>query len=175
MPIYGLAGKTPQISQYAFVHPDAVIIGDASVGEDCFIAPGVVIRADFGPVRIGSGSSIQDNAVIHVSPGDKVEIGNDVVVAHHAVLHDVTIQNRCIVGMGAVLLHKVTCGEDSFVAAGALVPRGMVIPNGKMVAGNPARIIKDVTEEMKAFMVEGVEQYKALARLYRETMHLVIS
>jgi carbonic anhydrase/acetyltransferase-like protein (isoleucine patch superfamily) len=170
MPLYELAGQKPQISPMAFIHPEAVIIGAADVGADCFIGPGAVIRADFGPIRIDSGSSIQDNAVIHVSPGSSVFIGKDVVVAHQAALHDVTIHDRCVVGMGALLLPGVICEDDVFIAAGSVVLQGMHIPAGKMIGGYPAVVIKDLSDEMKAHMATGIDQYKAITRLYRETM-----
>lgn len=173
MPIYEFAGKKPVISPSAFVHPEAVIIGDAVIGGECLIAPGAVIRADFGPVTIGDGSSIQDNAVIHVTPGDRVTIEKHVIVAHNASLHDVTLRERCVVGMGAVLLQRVVCEEGAMVAAGSVVPTGMRIAAGKLVAGNPARVIKDVSPDMAAYAVEGVEEYKRLVRLYRQTMREV--
>ncbi len=170
MPIYEFAGKRPKISPGAFVHPQAVVIGDATIGDECLIAPGAVIRADFGPITIGEGSSIQDNATIHVTPGDKVVISKNVIVAHHAVLHDVTLHERCVVGMGAVLLQKVVCEAGVIVAAGAVVPQGMHIPAGKLVAGNPARIVKDVSPEMEAYVAMGIDAYKELTRLCRQTM-----
>ncbi len=170
MPIYEFNGKKPVISPEAFVHPEAVIIGDAEIGGDCLIAPGAVIRADFGPVTVGEGTSIQDNAVIHVSPGDKVVIGKNVIIAHNASLHDVMLHERCVVGMGSVLLQGVVCEEGVIVAAGSVVPQGMQIPAGKLVAGNPAKIVKDVTPEMAAYVTEGIEEYKKLARLYRQSM-----
>jgi carbonic anhydrase/acetyltransferase-like protein (isoleucine patch superfamily) len=170
MPIYEFNGKKPVISPDAFVHPEAVIIGEAVIGKDCLIAPGAVIRADFGPVTVGEGSSIQDNAVIHVSPGDKVSIGKNVIVAHNASLHDVTLHERCVVGMGSVLLQGVVCGAGVVVAAGSVVPQGMKIPAGKLAAGNPAKVLRDITPEMAAYVSEGIEEYKKLARLYRQTM-----
>lgn len=170
MPIYEFAGKKPVISPTAFVHPQAVVIGDVTIGDECLIAPGAVIRADFGPIRIGDGTSIQDNATLHVTPGDRVLIGRHVVVAHHAVLHDVTLHERCVAGMGAILLQKVVCEEGVIVAAGSVVPQGMHIPAGKMVAGNPARVVKDVSPEMAAYVAMGIDVYKDLSRLYRQTM-----
>jgi carbonic anhydrase/acetyltransferase-like protein (isoleucine patch superfamily) len=174
MPIYEFAGKRPKISSGAFIHPQAVVIGDATIGDECLIAPGAVIRADFGPITIGEGSSIQDNVTIHVTPGDKVVISKNVIVAHHAVLHDVTLHERCVVGMGAVLLQKVVCEEGVIVAAGAVVPQGMHIPAGKLVAGNPARIVKDVSPEMEAYVAMGIDAYKELSRLYRQTMKEIV-
>jgi carbonic anhydrase/acetyltransferase-like protein (isoleucine patch superfamily) len=170
MPIYEFAGKRPRISPGAFVHPQAVIIGDATIGDDCFIAPCAVVRADFGPISIGDGTSIQDNATIHVTPGDQVVISGHVIVAHHAVLHDVTLHERCVVGMGAVLLQKVVCEEGVMVAAGSVVPQGMRIPAGKLVAGNPAKVVKDVSPEMASYVTMGIDVYKELGRLYRQTM-----
>lgn len=170
MPIYEFAGKKPLISPTAFVHPQAVVIGDATIGDGCLIAPCAVIRADFGPIHIGDGTSIQDNATIHVTPGDRALIGRHVIVAHHAVLHDVTLHEQCVVGMGAVLLQKVVCEAGVIVAAGSVVPQGMHIPAGKLAAGNPARVVKDVSPEMAAYVAMGVEAYKELSRLYRQTM-----
>jgi carbonic anhydrase/acetyltransferase-like protein (isoleucine patch superfamily) len=170
MPIYEFAGKRPVISPDAFVHPAAVIIGDATIGSECHVAPSAVIRADFGPITVGDGSSIQDNATIHVSPGDKVTIGKNVIVGHNAVLHDVTLHEQCVVGMGAVLLQKVVCEKGVIIAAGSIVPQGTHIPAGKLVAGNPAKIIKDVSRELEAYVTLGVEEYKKLTRLYRQTM-----
>ncbi|MBP9020590.1 MAG: gamma carbonic anhydrase family protein [Syntrophobacterales bacterium] len=170
MPLYEFDGKRPVISADAFVHPEAVVIGDVSIGADCLIAPGAVIRGDFGPITIGEGTSIQDGATIHVTPGDRVLIGNDVIVAHNASLHDVTVAQRCIVGIGAVLLQGVVCEEGVVVAAGSVVSQGVRIPRGKLVAGNPARIIKDVSPEIAAYVEEGIEEYRKLARRYRLTM-----
>lgn len=173
MPIYEFNGKKPVISPEAFVHPDAVIIGDVTIGADCFIAPGAVIRADFGPVTVGDGTSIQDNAVIHVDPGARVEIGKNVIVAHNASLHDVTLHEWCVIGMGSVLLYGVVCEEGVVVAAGSVVPRGMRIPAGKLAAGTPARVVRDITPEMAAYVSRGVEEYKGLARQYRQSMKVI--
>jgi carbonic anhydrase/acetyltransferase-like protein (isoleucine patch superfamily)/ketosteroid isomerase-like protein len=175
MSIYEFGGKRPVISQNAFVHPEAVVIGNVTIGDACLIAPGAVIRGDFGPIGIGDGSSIQDNATIHVTPGDKVIIAKNVIVGHNAVLHDVTIHERCVVGMGAILLQNVVCEEDVVVAAGSVVPTGMHIPAMKLVAGNPAKIIKDISPEMKAYVAMGIEEYKKLTYRYRETMKEVVA
>jgi carbonic anhydrase/acetyltransferase-like protein (isoleucine patch superfamily) len=140
MALYEFAGKRPQVPSDSFVHPNAVLIGDVRIGHECLIAPGVSIRADFGPVIIGDRSSIQDNAVIHVYPGSQSIIGDDVTVAHGVVLHDVHIHSRCMIGIGAIVLFNVVCEEDVFVSVGSLVPKGMHVPAGKIVAGNPAKI-----------------------------------
>ena len=170
MALYEFEGKKPQIPSDSFVHPGASLIGDIRLGHECLIAPGVSIRADFGPVIIGDRSSIQDNAVIHVYPGSQSIVENDVTVAHGVVLHDVHIKARCMIGIGAILLFNVICEEDVFVSAGSLVPRGMHIPAGKIVAGNPAKITRDVTEKDRQSAKDGIEAYRYLCRQYLATI-----
>ncbi|MFA5757734.1 MAG: gamma carbonic anhydrase family protein, partial [Smithellaceae bacterium] len=160
----------PQVPSDSFVHPAAVLIGDVRLGHECLIAPGVSIRADFGPVIIGDRSSVQDNSVIHVYPGSESVIGNDVTVAHGAILHDVHIHSRCMIGIGAIILFNAVCEEDVFVSVGSLVPRGMRVPAGKIVAGNPAQIKRDATEKDKAAARDGIEAYRYLCRQYLATM-----
>jgi len=170
MPVYEFARIKPRIAPTAFVHPEAVVIGASAIGERCFIGPGAVVRADFGPIQIGDDTSIQDQAVIHVSPGCRVIVGKEVIIAHHAVLHDVLLGDRCVIGMGALLLQHVVCEEDAFVAAGSVVLHGTRIPRGMLSAGNPARVVKAMTQEAMAAMASGVEQYKSLVQQYRMTM-----
>jgi phenylacetic acid degradation protein len=170
MALYEFEGKKPQIPSDSFVHPNASLIGDVRLGHECLVAPGVSIRADFGPVIIGDRSSIQDNAVIHVYPGSQSIVENDVTVAHGVILHDVHIKARCMIGIGAILLFNVICEEDVFVSAGSLVPRGMHIPTGKIVAGNPAKITRDVTEKDRQAAKDGIEAYRYLCRQYLATM-----
>lgn len=170
MALFEFEGKKPQVPSDSFVHPAAVLIGDVRLGHECLIAPGVSIRADFGPVIIGDRSSVQDNSVIHVYPGSESVIGNDVTVAHGAILHDVHIHSRCMIGIGAIILFNAVCEEDVFVSVGSLVPRGMRVPAGKIVAGNPAQIKRDATEKDKAAARDGIEAYRYLCRQYLATM-----
>lgn len=170
MALFEFEGKKPQVPSDSFVHPAAVLIGDVRLGHECLIAPGVSIRADFGPVIIGDRSSVQDNSVIHVYPGSESVIGNDVTVAHGAILHDVHIHDRCMIGIGAIILFNAVCEEDVFVSVGSLVPRGMRVPAGKIVAGNPAQIKRDATEKDKAAARDGIEAYRYLCRQYLATM-----
>ena len=174
MALYEFDGKRPRVPDDSFVHPQASLIGDVEIGHECMIAPGVSIRADFGPVIIGDRSSIQDNAVIHVYPGSRVVIENDVIVAHGVILHDVHIKSRCVIGIGAILLFGVVCEEDVLVNAASVVSKGMLIPAGKAVAGNPAKITHDVTDEQKKMAKSGIDEYRDLTRKYLSTMRPVI-
>ncbi len=173
MPIYAFENMIPDVSLDAFVHPEAVLIGDITIEKGCFIGAGAVIRADTGPVVIREGTNIQDNVVIHVDAGSEVTIEKNVIVGHSAVLHDVHIEQGCVIGMGSILLYGVVCGEGAFVGAGSLVPSHMHIPPGKLVTGNPAKVIKDVTPDQTSYAREGVQFYKELADRYRHAMRRI--
>ena len=173
MPIYAFEDKIPDVSQEAFVHPEAVLIGDIVIEERCFIGPGAVIRADAGPVIIREGTSIQDNVVIHVDVGSEVIIEKNVVVGRGAILHDVHIEPGCVIGMGAILLQGVVCKEGAFVGAGSLVSARMHIPSGKLAAGNPAKIIRDITSDQASYVREGVQFYIELADRYKHAMRRI--
>jgi carbonic anhydrase/acetyltransferase-like protein (isoleucine patch superfamily) len=170
MALYEFDGKRPRVPDDSFVHPHAVLTGDIEVGHECLIAPGVSIRADFGPVVIGNRSNVQDNAVIHVYPGSRVIVEEDVTIAHGVILHDVHIKSRCVIGIGAILLFNVVCEEDVFVSIASVVSKGMLIPAGKIVAGNPAKITHDVTDAQKVMAKEGIDVYCDLCRKYIATM-----
>ena len=173
VPIYEFEGKIPNVSPEAFVHPEAVLIGDVVIEKRCFIGPGAVIRADTGPVIIREGTNVQDNVVIHVDVGLEVIIEKDVIVGHSAILHDVHIEPGCVIGMGAILLSGATCGEGSCVGAGSMVPGHMHIPSGKLAAGNPAKIIKDITSEQASYAREGVQFYSDLADRYKHALRKI--
>ena len=170
MALYEFDGKKPRVPSDSFVHPLAALTGDVKVGHECLIAPGVSIRADFGPVKIGNRSSVQDNSVIHVYPGSRVVLEDDVTIAHGVILHDVHIKSRCVIGMGAIILFNVVCEEDVFVSVGSIVPKGMIIPAGKVVAGNPAKITHDVSDDQKLMAKAGIDYYRDLCRKYIATM-----
>jgi phenylacetic acid degradation protein len=164
MALYEFDGKKPYVPSDSFVHPHAVLIGDIKIGHECLIAPGVSIRADFGPVTIGDRSNVQDNTVIHVYPDAHVIIEEDVIIAHGVILHDVHIKARCVIGIGSIILFGAVCAEDVFVSAGSVVPKGMQIPAGKIVSGNPAQIFRDVTENQKIVAKAGIDTYRGLCK-----------
>lgn len=173
MPIYAFEESCPEVSPGAFVHPEAVLIGSVTVGDRCFIGAGAVIRADFASIRVGAGSCVQENCVIHVTPGMGAVIEEDVIVGHGAVLHDVRIQPGAVVGMAAVLLQGVIVERDSMVAAGAVVATGFVVPAGKIVAGNPAKVLKDLPEAYRQVFREGLSLYQQLPERYRKGLRRI--
>ena len=142
---------SPSIAATAFVDVSAQVIGDVHLGEESSVWMNVVIRGDVNSVRIGARTNIQDLALVHVMRGTHpTVIGDDVTVGHSAVIHGCTIEDRCLIGMGAILLNGVRIGSGSIVAAGALVPEGTVVPPGVMVMGLPARVRRQLTAEEDA-------------------------
>lgn len=170
MSLYEIEGHRPQFPDDSFVHPEAVLIGDVRIGHECYIAAGVVIRAEFGSVEIGNFSNVQDNATIHVDPDKQVMIEENVIIAHGAILHDVHIKARCVIGMGSILLFNAVCGEDVLVTAGSVVPVGMQIPDGKIVSGNPAQITRDVSDKQRLSAQDGIDVYRKLCAKYLSSM-----
>src|ERR1700687_2638776 len=141
-------GIVPKIAASAYIDPSAQVIGDVVVGERSSIWPNVTARGDTNPICIADDSNVQDNSVLHCDPGVfALEIGNRVTVGHLAMLHGCTIEDDCLIGIGAVVLNGAKIGAGSVVAAGAVVPEGMQVPPGSMVMGLPARIKREVTGE----------------------------
>jgi len=138
----------PTVDPSAFVDQSAQVIGDVHIGAESSIWMNVVIRGDVNSIRIGARTNVQDCTVIHVMrETHPTVIGNDVTIGHAAVVHGCTIENRCLIGMGAVLLNGCHIGEGSIVAAGALLPEGMTVPAGSMVMGMPAKVRRRLTPD----------------------------
>jgi carbonic anhydrase/acetyltransferase-like protein (isoleucine patch superfamily) len=164
--IIGFRGKTPRVHPTAFIAPTAVLIGDVEVGEESSIWFGAVLRGDCGPIRIGARTSVQDNAVIHVSK--LTQIDDDVTIGHAAVMEDCHVKRYALIGMNAVLLNFCVIGEGALVAAGSVVGERVEIPNRVLVAGAPAKVKKAIDPESLQRMHEGVEEYVQLGREYIE-------
>lgn len=141
----------------------AVLVGDVSIGEGSSVFYHSVIRADDAPIRIGCYTNIQDNCVLHISPWQDMTIGDCVSVGHGAILHGCTIEDRVLVGMGAIVMNGVHIGSGSLVGAGALIPENMEIPPYSLVLGSPARVVGTVSEEQLAQIDFAAEVYRQLA------------
>lgn len=165
-------GKHPQIPHSAFVAPTATLLGNVKLGEQASVWYGTVLRGDVMPITIGARTNIQDLCVAHGTTGKHaVKIGDDVTVGHRVVLHGCTVANRCLIGMGAVILDGATIGEGAIVAAGAVVPPGMDVPAGKLVAGVPAKEIRDVSAEESKNIDDSAKRYIELAESYGDPSH----
>lgn len=155
----------------AFIHPLAFVAGDVTVGAHVSIWPMAVVRGDTAAVTIGSDSNIQDGTVVHVDHGVPCSIGERVAVGHRAIIHGATVEDDCLIGMGAILLNRVRVGSGSIVGAGAVCPEGMEIPADSLVLGVPARIVRDTTAEERARIRRTVESYLSLQDEHRAGQH----
>lgn len=140
MPIYALGDLEPDIHPDAFVHPDAVVIGSVEIGAGASIWPSAVLRGDNGHIKVGARTSIQDGSVLHCTPEVPTVVGEDCVVGHLVHLEGCTVEDRCLIGNGSILLHFVVVRTGSLVGAAAMLPDGMEVPSGTMALGVPARI-----------------------------------
>jgi carbonic anhydrase/acetyltransferase-like protein (isoleucine patch superfamily) len=162
-------GKNPVLDSTAWVHDAATVIGDVTLGADVSIWPGAVLRGDQGSIHVGAKSNIQDGTVVHATFGlSTTWVGEKVTVGHNAVLHGCRIEDRCLIGMGAIILDNAIIGSGSIVAAGALVLKGSVIPVDSLVLGNPAHTIRPLSPAQRQAIEEGWRAYVRLAGEYRQ-------
>ena len=166
MALYIFEGKTPNVSDGSYVHPQATIIGGVRIGRRCFIGPGAVLRGDLGEIEIGDGTNIQDNCVIHADR--KVIISKNIIIGHAAIIHDVILKPGVVVGMGAILMNGVVAEEDAIIGAGSVVKEHSKIPKGKIAVGNPAKIVKEIDEEGKKRVLGGLKRYQELPERYKK-------
>jgi phenylacetic acid degradation protein len=161
---YSIDGISPVIDPMAFVHPDAVLIGDVIVGAGCYVGPCASLRGDFSRLILEDGCNVQDNCTLHSLPGFDLIIGRDGHIGHGAIIHSAHIGSNAMVGMNAVIMDYATIGESSIVAAMSFVKAGAKIPPKHLVAGVPARILRELTDDDLAMKIEGTRQYQELAR-----------
>jgi phenylacetic acid degradation protein len=170
MAIYEFHGFKPVIDLSSFVHLQATVTGNVIIGKDCYIGPGAALRGDWGQIIIEDGCNVQENCIIHMFPGITVLLKQGSHIGHGAVIHGATIGKNCLVGMNAVVMDNVQLGDESIVGALTLIKEGEIIPPRSIVAGNPGKIIKQVTNEMLAWKTEGTGLYQKLPAECFETL-----
>lgn len=166
--ITGIGGKDPKVHQEAFTAPTAVVIGDVTLNAGASVWYGAVLRGDVERIAVGASSNVQDNCTLHADPGFPVTVGERVSIGHNAVVHGATVEDDCLIGMGATVLNGAVIGAGSLVAAQALVPQGMQVPPGSLVAGVPAKVRRRLTHEEREGITLNGTMYAELARAHRE-------
>ena len=161
-------GVTPRIAASAYIDPAAVVIGSVEVGARASVWPGVTLRGDIEPIRVGEETNLQENTVVHTDKGFPTTIGDRVSVGHAAVLHGCTIESDSLIGIGAIVLNGAKIGAGAVVAAGAVVPEGMDVPPATLVMGTPAKPRRAVTDDERARFQAGVAGYVERARINLE-------
>ncbi|MYQ45173.1 gamma carbonic anhydrase family protein [Streptomyces sp. SID4985] len=165
--IVGIGGKEPKIDPDAFVAPMASVIGDVTLGAGSSVWYGAVVRGDAERIAVGADANVQDNVTLHADPGFPLSIGERVSIGHNAVVHGATVEDDCLIGMGATVLNGAVIGAGSLVAAQALVPQGMVVPPGSLVAGVPAKVKRALSEEERQGVTLNGTLYAELAKTHR--------
>lgn len=166
--LIALDGIAPRIHPSAYVQASAQIVGDVHLGAESSVWFNAVLRGDVFHIRVGARTSIQDNSTVHVTTGRHATlVGDDVTVGHNVVLHGCTVGDRCLIGIGAILLDRCRVGDDCIVAAGALLTPGTVIPPGHLVLGSPARVVRPITDAERAHILLSARGYTANAARYR--------
>ncbi|MGB0177306.1 MAG: transferase hexapeptide repeat family protein, partial [Owenweeksia sp.] len=160
--IYEFKGFRPVIHESAFIHKTASVIGNVHIGKNVYVGPGAAIRGDWGEIIIEDGCNVQENCVIHMFPGVSIRLAEAAHIGHGAIVHGANIGRNCLVGMNSVLMDNVELGHECIVGALSFIKADIVIPPRSLVVGNPARIIKEVSDDMIAWKTKGTELYQQL-------------
>lgn len=168
MALYQLGEHIPQIHETAHIADSADVIGQVEMAEDSSVWYGVVVRADTDRIRIGRGSNIQDNSVLHTDAGIELVIGENVTVGHQCMLHGCSIGDGSLIGIGAIVLNRARIGRHCVVGAGALVTEGKEFPDGSMIIGSPAKAVRQLTDGQKEALRQGALHYQENARRFRD-------
>lgn len=160
--IYQFKNHKPVIHETAFVHPQAAVTGNVIIGAHCYIGPGAALRGDWGQIILEDGCNVQENCTIHMFPGVRVLLKEGAHIGHGAIIHGATIGRNCLVGMNAVIMDRVQLGDECVVGALSFIKADEIIPARSVIVGNPAKIVKQVSDEMLAWKTEGTKLYQQL-------------
>ena len=159
---YEFKGFIPVVHESSFVHPQAIVTGNVIIGRDVYIGPGAALRGDWGSIEIEDGCNVQENCTIHMFPGLGVLLKEGAHIGHGAIIHGATIGKNCLIGMNAVILDNAVLEDECIVGALSLIQADMKFPQRSLVVGNPARIIKTVSDEMIRWKADGTKLYQTL-------------
>ena len=173
MALYELDGIAPRVAESAWVAESAEVMGTVALGEDASIWFGAVLRGDNDPITIGAGTNVQDGSVLHADIGQPLTLGERVTVGHKVMLHGCTIGDESLIGIGAVVLNGAKIGRHCLVGAGALVTEGKEFPDGSMILGSPARVVRQLTPEQIEGLRRSAQGYVENARRFRAGLHRI--
>lgn len=164
MAIYEFNGFKPVIDESSYIHPLAAVTGNVIIGKDVYVGPGAAIRGDWGKIIIEDGCNVQENCTVHMFPGTTTILKKGAHIGHGAIIHGGIIGENCLIGMNSVVMDDVEMGDECIVGALCFVPAKMNIPNRSLLVGNPAKVIKQVSDEMIAWKTKGTQLYQALPK-----------
>ncbi len=167
---FSFKGHIPVVHPSSFVHPQATLIGNVIIGKDCYVGPSAVIRGDWGEIILEDGVNVQENCTVHMFPGKSITLKKGAHVGHGAIIHGANLGENCLIGMNAVIMDDAMVGDESIVGALSFVRSEMIIPKRSLVVGNPAKIIKEVSDEMIQWKTAGTKLYQQLPTDCHDTM-----
>ncbi len=171
--IYSFKGYTPVVHESSFVHPLAAVTGNVIIGKKCYIGPGAAIRGDWGQIILEDGVNVQENCTVHMFPGKSITLKESAHVGHGAIIHGANLGRNCLIGMNTVIMDDAEIGDECIVGAMAFVKGETKIPSRSLVVGNPAKVIKQVSDEMMAWKTKGTQLYQQLPTDCHETLKAV--
>ncbi|WGD33687.1 transferase hexapeptide repeat family protein [Olleya sp. YS] len=168
--IYSFKGFTPVVHESSFVHPLAAVTGNVIIGKNCYIGPGAAIRGDWGQIILEDGVNVQENCTVHMFPGKSITLKESAHIGHGAIIHGANLGRNCLIGMNSVIMDDAEIGDESIVGAMTFVKAETIIPKRSLVVGNPAKVVKQVSDEMMAWKTKGTKLYQQLPTDCQETL-----
>ena len=170
MALYTLGDQTPDVHETAWVADTAQVMGAVSLGENASVWFGAVLRGDTATMRVGRNSNVQDGSVLHADEGKPLTIGENVTIGHMVMLHGCTVGDGSLIGIGVVVLNDAVIGKNCLVGAGSLVTEGKHFPDGSMIMGSPAKVVRELTPEQMSGLEKSAASYVANAQRFRTTL-----
>lgn len=171
--IYEFQGFIPVVHESSFVHPLAAVTGNVIIGKNCYIGPGAAIRGDWGQIILEDGVNVQENCTVHMFPGKSIVLKESAHVGHGAIIHGANLGRNCLIGMNSVIMDDAQIGDECIIGAMAFVKAETKIPNRSLVVGNPARVVKQVSDDMIAWKTKGTQLYQQLPKDCQESLREV--
>lgn len=171
--IYSFNGYTPVVHESSFVHPLAAVTGNVIIGKNCYIGPGAAVRGDWGQIILEDGVNVQENCTVHMFPGKSIVLKESAHVGHGAIIHGANLGSNCLIGMNSVIMDDAEVGDESIIGAMCFVPSEMQIPPRSLVVGNPAKIVRQVSDDMIAWKTKGTQLYQQLPKECHDTLKAV--
>ena len=171
--IYSFKGHIPVVHESSFVHPLAAVTGNVIIGKNCYIGPGAAIRGDWGEIILEDGVNVQENCILHMFPGKTLVLKESAHIGHGSVIHGANIGRNSLIGMNSVLMDDTQIGDECIIGAMTFIKAETMVPNRKLVLGNPAKIIKDVSDDMLDWKTAGTKLYQQLPAQCHESLHPV--
>ena len=171
--IYAFNGYIPVVHESSFVHPLAAVTGNVIIGKNCYIGPGAAIRGDWGQIILEYGVNVQENCTVHMFPGKSITLKESAHVGHGAVIHGAHLGKNCLIGMNSVIMDDAEIGDECIVGAMSFVKAEEKFPRRKLIVGNPAKAIKDISDEMIAWKTKGTQLYQQLPAECHDTLRMV--